>query len=159
VSAPAGSPGAGSGSSVASAQAPERVAIPPKGGTGAGSGVAEPVGKLAGSAGKRPGKAKAPGKTSEKPLAPVRTSLSADDIERAMTAVGGKARACVAGAAAPASLRLTIDPSGRIARVAVTGPLAGTPAGACLTRAVQAATFPPWSGARQSFDYSYPLSD
>jgi hypothetical protein len=41
----------------------------------------------------------------------------------------------------------------------VTGPLAGTPAAACLARAVQAATFPAWSGAPQSFDYSYPRSD
>ena len=76
-----------------------------------------------------------------------------------MTAVAGQARACFAGAGGTASLRLTVAPSGRIARVTVTGPHAGTPAGACLERAVQAATFPPWSGAPQSFDYSYPLSD
>lgn len=90
---------------------------------------------------------------------PDRTSLSSDDIERAMTAIAGQARACVAGTGATASLRLTVAPSGRIAQVAVTGPLAGMPAGTCLERAVQAATFPPWSGAAQSFDYSYSLSN
>jgi hypothetical protein len=98
-------------------------------------------------------KLKSPGPRSD------RTSLSGDDIERAMTAVAGRARACVAGTGATGSLRLTVAPSGRIAQVAVTGPLAGTPAAACLERAVRAATFPPWSGAAQSFDYSYPLSD
>jgi hypothetical protein len=47
----------------------------------------------------------------------------------------------------------------RIAQVTVTGRFAGTPAGACLERAVQAAPFPAWSGAPQSSDDSYPLSD
>lgn len=90
---------------------------------------------------------------------PDRASLSGDDIERAMTAVAGAARACVAGTRGTLSLRLTVAPSGRIARVAVTGPFAGTPEGACVERTVRTATFPPWSGAAQSFDYSYPPSD
>jgi hypothetical protein len=47
----------------------------------------------------------------------------------------------------------------RIAQVTVTGRFAGPPAGACLERAVQAAMFPAWSGAPQSFDFSYLLSD
>jgi hypothetical protein len=143
--------------------------------------VDKPVAKFPGPPDKRPGNVKSPSKgggddleielpgvagkgaagkkiKSSKPR-PDRTSLSSDDIERAMTAVAGKARACFAGTGATASLRLTVAPSGRIAQVAVTGPLAGTPAGTCLGRAVHAATFPAWSGAPQSFDYSYPLSD
>jgi hypothetical protein len=90
---------------------------------------------------------------------PDRTSLSGDDIERAMTSVAGQVRACFAGTRRSAPLRLTVAPSGRIARVTVTGPFAGTPAGTCLERAVRTATFPPWSGAPQSFDFSYLLSD
>jgi hypothetical protein len=88
-----------------------------------------------------------------------RTSLSGDDIERAMTAVAGTARACAGGARGTASLRLTVAPSGRIAQVTASGPFAGTPVGACVERAVRSATFPPWDGAPQSFDYSYLLSD
>ncbi len=148
-------------------------------GPGSGAGP-ETVGKLAGPPGKRPGKVKTVSKgsggkpdaqrptdeltktgkklKSSKPRSD-RTLLSGEDIERAMTAVGGKARACFAGIRGTASLRVTIAPSGRIAQVAVTGPFAGTPTGACVERAVQAATFPPWDGAPQSFDYSYLLSD
>jgi hypothetical protein len=88
-----------------------------------------------------------------------RTSLSGDDIERAMTAVAGPARACFAGTQGTVPLRVTVAPSGRVLLVAVIGVFAGTPAGACVKRVVLAATFPSWSGAPQSFDYSYPLSD
>lgn len=109
--------------------------------------------------GKRPAPAPGAGKTKKgKPTkqAADRTSLSSDDLERAMAAVAGRARACLAGAAASASLRLTVAPSGQIAQVAVTGPLAGTPAGACVERAVRTAAFPPWDGMAQSFDYRLP---
>jgi hypothetical protein len=88
-----------------------------------------------------------------------RTALSGNDIERAMTAVAGQARACFAGRRGRAALRLTVEPSGRISQVVVIGPYAGTPMGTCVARAVQAATFPVWDGPPQSFDYSYLLSD
>jgi hypothetical protein len=149
-------------------------------GSSAGSGVAsdivqgsasraasEPVGKLAGSVAKRPIKVKAPddrpgasGKklSSDKPR-PDGPPPSRDDVERALAAVAGKARACAGGTPGTVSLRLTVAPSGRIAQVTVTGPFAGTPAGACVERAVRTATFPPWDGAPQSFDYSYLRSD
>jgi hypothetical protein len=90
---------------------------------------------------------------------PDRTSLSGNDIERAMTAVAGQARACFAGTRGTVPLRVTVAPSGRVLLVAVIGAFAGTPAGACVQRVVLAATFPAWDGAPQSFDYSYPLSD
>jgi hypothetical protein len=164
ISAPAGSPSVGGGSSVASASAGSAASAGPDAGSGvapdaASHPVPEPVGKFSGSAGKRPGNAKTAIKGGGKPPAPGRTPLSGDDIERAMAAVAGKARACLAGTGGAASLRLTVAPSGRIARVVATGPHAGTPAGACLERAVRAATFPPRSGGPQSFDYSYPAPD
>lgn len=116
--------------------------------------------KQAGTGADEPDRSEEPGKKlkSSKPRRD-RTSLSGDDIERAMTAVAGQARACFAGTRGTASLRLTVAPSGRIAQVAVTGSFAGTPEGACVDRAVRTATFPPWSGGPQSFDYSYLLSD
>ncbi len=42
---------------------------------------------------------------------------------------------------------LTVAPSGRVARVEVRPPLAGTPAGACLEAALRAARIPPFSGS------------
>lgn len=144
--------------------------------------VDKPVAKFSGSLGKRPGSAKLPAKggggkletelpdgvagkgaVGKKPKSDRprqgRTSLSGADIERTMTAVAGQARACFAGTRGTAALRVTVAPSGRVALVAVIGAFAGTPAGACVKRVVLAATFPPWSGAPQSFDYSYPRSD
>ncbi|HEX3763394.1 MAG TPA: hypothetical protein VHW23_32085 [Kofleriaceae bacterium] len=165
---------AGAGSAIAGSGAAQAR------GTGAGP---DEIGKFAGSKSDRPDNAKLPSKTGQKLRVKVepegkiaapapdaglskkrkpskaaagRTSLSSDDLERAMGAVAGRARACLAGTTATASLRLTVAPSGQIAQVAVTGPLAGTPAGACVERAVRTATFPPWDGVAQSFDYSYP---
>jgi hypothetical protein len=96
-----------------------------------------------------------------KPVAPRpdRTSLSADDIERGMTAVAGKAQACFAGTQGPASLRLTVAPTGRVVTATATGPFAGTAVGACVERAARDATFPPWHGEPQSFGYSYRLAN
>jgi hypothetical protein len=88
-----------------------------------------------------------------------RTSLSGDDIKRGMTAVEPRARACFAGTAGLASVRLAVAPSGQVQKVTVTGPFAGTAVGACVARAVQAAVFPAWDGAPQSFGYSYLLSE
>jgi hypothetical protein len=90
---------------------------------------------------------------------PTRTSLSTDDIKRGMTAVAGKAKACFNGTQGLAALRLTVAPSGRVVKAAVTGMFAGSPTGACVERAAGAARFPPWDGGPQSFNYSYLLSD
>jgi hypothetical protein len=143
--------------------------------------VPEPVGKFSGSLVKPPGKVKKPARGSNSKLEPElpggltkgavgkkptsgkprsdRAALSGDDIERAMTAVADQARACFAGTRGTAALRVTVAPSGRTAKVVVTGPFARTPTGACVARVVQAATFPVWDGPPQSFDYSYLLSD
>jgi hypothetical protein len=126
-------------------------------GAGKGGGAVKQAGAGAGSPSDESGE---PGKKlkSSKPR-PDRTSLSGDDIERAMTAIAGQARACSAGTRGTVPLRVTVAPSGRIAQVVVTGAFAGTPQGACVKRLVLAATFPAWAGAPQSFDYSYLLSD
>jgi hypothetical protein len=76
-----------------------------------------------------------------------------------MTAVAGQAQACFAGTEGLASLRLTVAPSGKVAKVTVTGLFAGTPVGACVERAVRAASFPAWDGRPQSVGYSYLLSN
>jgi hypothetical protein len=101
------------------------------------------------------------GVTPAKPAAPrlARKSLSADDIKRGMTAVAAQAEACFTGTAGLASVRLTVLPSGKVAKVAITGPFAGTPTAACVERAVKSAAFPPWDGGPQSFGYSYLLSE
>lgn len=88
-----------------------------------------------------------------------RTSLSAADIKRGMQAVSDRARACYAGTAGTASLRLTVAASGQVQKVAVSGPFAGTPVAACVEAAVRGAAFPAWDGGPQSFGYSYLLSE
>jgi len=88
-----------------------------------------------------------------------RTSLSSDDIKRGMNSVARKAQACYAGTQGLASLRLTVAPTGRVVKVAVTGMFADSPTGTCVERAVKAARFPPWDGGPQSFNYNYLLSD
>jgi hypothetical protein len=160
------------------------IAPPATGSAAQGSGFAvmpEPPGKPSVPPVKRPGKVKLPTKgsgskldaelpdgitkrgvgkkpTSDRPRSD-RAALSRGDIERAMTAVAGQARACFAGTRGTAALRVTVAPSGRIEQIVVIGAFAGTPTGACVARAVQAAAFPVWNGPSQSFDYSYLVSD
>jgi hypothetical protein len=172
------------GSAASTGAGSAAIAAPDAGSAVQGSGsaaVPEPPGKPSVPPVKRPGKVKRPPKGTSskldeelpdgiakgavgkklKPGKPRsdRTALSGNDIERAMTAVAGQARACFAGSRGRAALRVTVEPSGRIAQVVVIGVYAGTPMGTCVARAVQAATFPVWDGPPQSFDYSYLLSD
>jgi hypothetical protein len=88
-----------------------------------------------------------------------RAELSAADIKRGMTAVEPRARACFAGTQGTAQLQLAVAPSGRVERVTVSGPFAGTPVGDCVVRAASAAVFPAWDGAAQSFRYNFLLAD
>ena len=87
------------------------------------------------------------------------TPLSSDDIKRGMSAVAGKAKACFAGTEGTATVQLTVAPSGRVQKAAVTGLFAGTPTGACVEQAVRAATFPPFDGEPQNFAYAYLISN
>lgn len=86
-------------------------------------------------------------------------SLSGADIKKGMSAVAGKAQGCYNGTQGTASVKLVVDPSGKVSKVSVTGAFAGTPVAACVEKAVKAATFPPWDGGPQSFGYSYLLSE
>jgi hypothetical protein len=54
---------------------------------------------------------------------------------------------------------LRVAPSGRVLEATVVGAFAGTPAGACVERAVAAAVFAPWDGEPRRFDYSYPAPE
>jgi hypothetical protein len=88
-----------------------------------------------------------------------KTSLTGDDIKRGMNAVAARVQACFAGTQGLAQVRLTVAPSGQVQKVTVSGAFAGTPVGACVERAVRAATFPPWDGGAQSVGYDYLLSE
>ncbi len=99
------------------------------------------------------------GKTQEKKPTLEKKSLSGGDFKSGMNAVAGKAQACFAGTQGTATVRLTVAPSGKVAKVNVSGAFAGTPVAACVENAVKNATFPPWEGGPQSFGYSYLLSE
>ncbi len=105
--------------------------------------------------------AKEAGVVPAKPAAPrlARTSLSADDIKRALTLVAPRAKACFNGTEGTAAVQLTVAPSGKISKVVITGVFAGTPTAACVERAVRSTSFPPWDGGPQSVGYSYLLSE
>ena len=86
-------------------------------------------------------------------------SLSSTDIKNGMGAVAGKAKACYAGEQGTAAVKLTVSPSGEVQKVTVTGQFKGTPVAACVEAAVRSASFPPWDGGPQSFNFSYLLSE
>lgn len=86
-------------------------------------------------------------------------ALSSADIKTGMSSVAGKAQACYQGTQGMAQVKLTVDPSGKVSKVTVTGAFAGTPVASCVEAAVKSATFPPWDGGPQSFGYSYLLAE
>ena len=88
-----------------------------------------------------------------------RKSLSGGDIKSGMSAVAGKAAGCYQGTQGTATVKLTVSPSGQVAKASVTGVFAGTPVAACVVAAVKSTSFPPWDGGPQSFGYSYLLSE
>ncbi|HEX7843832.1 MAG TPA: hypothetical protein VF469_40435, partial [Kofleriaceae bacterium] len=148
-------------SAVAEPDVPRKIAVPvtkrSAGKRPPSKGAAPPepqVGKFDGQGEKTGAQVQKPGKPSSGPVL-----LSADAIQRGMTAIAAQVQACYAGTRGVASLQVTVAPSGQVAKVAVTGPFAGTPVGTCVERAVAAATFPLRDGGPQSFGYSYLLSD
>jgi hypothetical protein len=56
-----------------------------------------------------------------------------------------------------ATLSLTVDPSGRVARAATVGRHAGTPAGGCAASAARRVVFPAFPGNAVTISYSYDL--
>jgi len=86
-------------------------------------------------------------------------SLNADDFKRGIGAVTGAASKCYQGQQGTAAVKIVIAPDGRVQKVTVSGVFAGTPVANCVTSAVKSATFPPWDGGPQSFNYSFLLSE
>ena len=86
-------------------------------------------------------------------------SLSSGDIRTGMSAVAGKAQGCYAGQQGTASVKLTVAPSGKVSKAAVSGAFAGTPVAACVESAVKSAQFPAWDGGPQTVSYSYLLAE
>ncbi|MEJ7603963.1 MAG: hypothetical protein WKG01_39145 [Kofleriaceae bacterium] len=86
-------------------------------------------------------------------------SLTGADITKGMRSVQPKAQGCYNGTQGTAAVKLTVEPSGKVQKVSVTGAFAGTPVAACVEKAVKGATFPAWDGGPQSFAYSYLLSE
>lgn len=84
-------------------------------------------------------------------------SLAAGDFKAGMAGVSGSAQGCYKGTQGTAMVKLTIAPSGKVSKVAVTG--VGAAEAACVQAAVQGASFPAWDGGPQSFNYSYLLSN
>jgi hypothetical protein len=54
-----------------------------------------------------------------------------------------------------ATVQITVAHTGRVANAVVSGPLAGTPTGSCVARAVRTARFPEFS--RETFALTYPF--
>ena len=86
-------------------------------------------------------------------------SLTGDDFKKGMSSIEDKAHGCYKGTQGSAMVKLTIAPSGKITKIAVTGPFAGKPEAACVAAAVRGATFPAWDGGPESFTYPILLSE
>lgn len=86
-------------------------------------------------------------------------SLTGDDFKNGMSSIDSAAHACYKGTQGSAMVKLTIAPSGKISKIAVTGAFAGKPEAACVAAAVRGATFPAWDGGPESFTYPILLSE
>jgi hypothetical protein len=77
---------------------------------------------------------------------------------RAHTAI----RACRQGASdgvTVADVRLVVRPDGHVAEVGIEGPLAGTPAAACIAAALRDTRFDPFRGDSETVSYALALAD
>lgn len=70
---------------------------------------------------------------------------SAGAVQAALGTVLSAARACVAGAGTSSSASVVFSSSGSVARVSVSGPAAGTPAGGCIQSALSRARVAPFT--------------
>lgn len=95
-----------------------------------------------------------------KPAKPDKSGLDRDDVSRAMSAIGDRARAChdEEGAVGSVNIRFTVDPSGKVTRASASGKFSGTATGRCVAAAVKSASFPRWNGSPMSFTYPFLLS-
>jgi hypothetical protein len=84
------------------------------------------------------------------------TALSRSQITLVMAGVQAQARACRDrhGEEGQIALKISVAPDGHVKNVETSGPLDGTPTGACVKQAVAAVRFPASPGVR----FDYPLS-
>lgn len=85
--------------------------------------------------------------------------LSGEDFKKGMAAITAKAQGCYKGTQGSANVKLTISPSGQVAKVSISGAFAGKPEADCVSAAVKSASFPAWDGPPQSFGYPILLSE
>jgi len=79
---------------------------------------------------------------------------STGSVQAALGSVMGNARACMAGAGAPAPARIVFGASGNVSQVEISGATAGTPAAACLENALRRARVAPFAAATFSVSIS-----
>lgn len=85
--------------------------------------------------------------------------LSGGDFKKGMGAVSANAKACYSGTQGIAMIKMVISPDGKVEKVTISGAFAGKPEADCVSNAVKAASFPPWDGGPQTFNYSYMLAE
>ena len=86
--------------------------------------------------------ASAPSRTEPSPTEPSRTEPSRREIVNALQRVEPAVQRCIADRREVARVIVVVEPSGQVSDVQVSAPHAGTPAEACIVRAVQGARLP-----------------
>ena len=81
---------------------------------------------------------------------------SRNDVISALRGAAPRVSACGHGRTGMAQISITFGSTGHVTTANVAAPYAGTPAGACMARAVRSATLPRFS--RPSFTVNYPFS-
>ena len=86
---------------------------------------------------------------------PLPAFLTRDDILKGMQSIQSQVSACFAQYHVPgtALVGLSIASSGRVQKANVAGPLAGTPSGDCVAKAVRGTSFSRFSGKTMSVQY------
>lgn len=86
---------------------------------------------------------------------PLPANLTRDDILKGMQGIQPQVSSCFAQYHVPgtALVSMTISGSGRVSKANIVGPLAGTPTGDCVGKAVRGASFSRFSGKAMSVQY------
>ena len=90
---------------------------------------------------------------------PKEKTLTAEAFKQRMSTLSDKAHACYKGTMANVMVKLTVAPSGKITKSAVSGPYAGKPEGDCVANLVKDVTFDAWDGTPQTYSFAFLLSD
>jgi predicted small lipoprotein YifL len=85
----------------------------------------------------------------------LKSRLEPGDIQSGMRVIKGRLAACYDEFKVPGmvTIRIVIDPSGRVADATVTNRFAGTPTGDCIAEVVRRATFGPFRGSALTITY------